>query len=220
VKFVSLSFSLGLLFVLAFAGAADVRAADVRVVTLSPSEDVSFPYQCSWGYDADERCYRDDSSRLPVGGVDDGAASKVWRAALRFPLAALPPHAVVLTAELALRYDGVCVAPRRRTRPCDGRGFEFEAHPVFTDDWSSVRELEYGPAVSWASLDELSAPDWVIWDVTDLVADWLAGVPNRGVLLQLDAGLEDFAVAGPAFPSSVFPESSVRPRLTVWYQLE
>ena len=136
-----MKFASVLLVALALAGAAlvaDVWAADVRVATLSPSADVSFPYQCSWGYDADERCYRDDSSKLPLGGSNDGAASKVWRAALRFPLAALPPGAVVLTAELALRYDGVCAAPRRRTRPCDGRGFEFEAHEVGAQNLDSI----------------------------------------------------------------------------------
>ncbi len=91
---------------------------------------------------------------------------------------------------------------------------------MFTDDWSSVRELEYGPAIAWAAVDPSSAPVWVTWDVTDLVADWLLGAPNRGVLLQLTSGLEDLAVGGPAFPSSSFPDPAVRPRLTVWYLRE
>jgi hypothetical protein len=52
------------------------------------------------------RCFTDRSDRLGVGGVDD----KVWRAALRFSLDALPPGATVVTAELSLA--------------CDGRGFD------------------------------------------------------------------------------------------------
>jgi hypothetical protein len=52
------------------------------------------------------------------------------------------------------------------------------------------------------------------------VADWILGVPNRGVLLQLLDGTESFDVPGPAFPSSSFAEPAVRPRLVVWYLLE
>src|SRR2546421_8354662 len=92
---------------LALAGSA--HAADLRVVTLSPVEDVSMPFWCSWGYDWDERCYRDDFDRLGVGGVDD----KVWRSGVHFSLAALPPQAMVVTAELSLWYDRTCVAPLR-----------------------------------------------------------------------------------------------------------
>jgi hypothetical protein len=202
--------------VLALSCASLARASEVRVATIAPEVDVSFPYWCSWGYDWDERCYRDDSERLPFGGAGD----KTWRAALRFPLAALPPGALVLTAEVSLFYDGVCTAPLRRTTPCDGRGYEFEAHPVYTENWSRARELEYGPAVAWASLDASAEPQRVTWDLTDTVADWMLGVPNRGVLLQLLEGTESFENAGPAFLSSSFPDVSVRPMLTVWYLLE
>jgi len=196
--------------------ASVARAADVRVVGIAPSEDVSIPYRCTWGYDWDERCYRDDSARLPLGGAGD----KTWRAALRFPLAALPPGALVLTAELSLYYDGVCTAPLRRTQPCDAPAFSIEAHPVYTARWSTARELESGPAVAWAWLDAADGHQWVTWDVTDTVGDWILGVPNDGFLLQLPDDSESFDVAGPAFPSSSFPDASVRPRLTVWYLLE
>ena len=40
-------------------------------VSIAPSADVGLPFWCDWGYDWDERCYRDDTARLPVGGVDD-----------------------------------------------------------------------------------------------------------------------------------------------------
>jgi hypothetical protein len=192
------------------------RAADVRVVTIAPEEDVSFPYWCSWGYDWDERCYRDDSDRLPFGGAGD----KTWRAALRFPLAALPPGALVLTAELSLHYDGTCTAPLRRITPCDGRAYAFEAHSVYTAPWSTARELEVGPAVGWVWLDGGAEPQWVTWDITDTVGDWMLGVRNNGILLQLLDGTESFDVGGPAFPSSSYPDPAVRPRLTVWYLLE
>src|SRR5438105_15905276 len=115
-------FALVVIAALVLAGSAQ---ADLRIVTLQPVQDLSLPFWCDWGYDWAERCYRDDSERLGVGGVGD----KVWRAGLRFSLDVLPPQATVVTAELSLWYDRTCVAPWRRTRPCDGRGFELEAHP-------------------------------------------------------------------------------------------
>jgi hypothetical protein len=203
---------LALVATLALAGAA--RADDVRVVTLSPVEDISLPFLCNWGYDWDERCYRDDSDRLGVGSVGD----KAWRAALRFSLDALPPGALVVTSELSLRYDRTCVAPFRRRRACDGRGFELDAHPIFTARWSAEREVELGPAVSVASLDPLAEPSWVVWDLTDLVSEWQSGdLPNDGVLLKLPDAEEESGSSGPSFPSSSYPDRALRPRLTVWY---
>jgi hypothetical protein len=198
---------------LAFAGVA--RAAEVRSVALTPAEDVSLPFRCDWGYDWAERCYRLEGARLGVGG---GEPDKVWRSALRFSTSALPSGATVVTAELSLWYDGTCVAPRRRSKPCDGRGFDFGLHPIFTPRWSAEREVEYGPEVGLASLDPLAAAQWVVWDVTDLVGDWLSGgLQNNGVLVKLVDGEEDFAVSGPLFPSSRSASTAARPRLTVWY---
>src|SRR5512133_3037288 len=68
------------------------RAGGLQTVALPATEDVSLPFLCNWGYDWQERCYRDDFDRLELGGAGD----KVWRSALRFSLAALPPSASVV----------------------------------------------------------------------------------------------------------------------------
>jgi len=197
---------------LALAGAA--RGAEVQVTTLHPSADVSLPFWCDWGYDWDERCYRDDGVRLAVGGERD----KVWRSALRFSTTAIPVGATVLTAELSLWYDGTCIAPRKTSRPCDGRGFAFGVHPIFTPRWFAEREVEPGPQVGLASLAASAPAQWVVWDVTDLVADWASGgLSNYGLLLKLVDGQEDYGSSGPLFPSSIYADASLRPKLTVWY---
>ena len=61
-------------------------AARAAVISIPAEADVGLPFWCDWSYDWEARCYRDDGPRLPIGGVDD----KVWRAALRFPLAVDP----------------------------------------------------------------------------------------------------------------------------------
>jgi hypothetical protein len=190
------------------------RAGDVRDTTLSPVEDVSMPFFCDWGYDWDDRCYRDDSARLSLGGESD----KVWRSALRFALASIPTGARVVTAELFLWYDGTCIAGQKRFRPCDGRAFEVEAHAILTARWSSEREVEINPVPYAADLETGALPQWVTLDVTELVAAWHDdGVPNNGLLLKLADDDEAYDVPGPAFPSSEYPDPSVRPRLGVWW---
>jgi hypothetical protein len=208
-------FVVALFVALALAGSA--RASDVRVIAVEPVEDVSLPFWCDWGYDWEERCYWDDFDRLEVGGVDD----KVWRSALRFSLAALPSGALVVTAELSLSYDGTCVAPRRTTRACDGRGYELEARPILTERWFSEREVDLGPGVAFADLEPFAPPGRLTWDLTDLVSEWQSGgLRNDGVALKLADGQEEFDSGGPAFPSSGYADPALRPRLTVWYVLD
>lgn len=207
-----------LLVLLAFAlvaGAATARASAYETVVLPAVDDVSLPFLCSWGYDWEERCYRDRLDRLELGGAGD----KVWRSALRFPLEGLPPSATVLTAELRLRYDATCVAPRRRAIPCDGRGFEIEARPIYTEDWYSRREVSFGPTIATAELGPGAAAAWVVWDLTDTASEWFSGgLANEGIiLLKLADEQEDYDVGGPAMPSSRFGDAEVRPRLVVMY---
>ena len=204
---------LALIAALLLAGIA--HAAGVQDVTLHPVEDVALTFWCDSGYDWDERCYPDESDRLGVGGVDD----KVLRGALRFSLASIPPGALVVTAELSLWYDTICVRPFRRIGPCDGRSYEIDAHPIFTPRWFADREVAFGPVAATSELPPFASPGWFVLDVTDLVGAWQTGdQPNDGVLLKLTDGQEDFGTSGPAFPSSSYANPELRPRLTVWFQ--
>jgi hypothetical protein len=198
--------------VLALVGAAQASADSVAA--LPAVDDVSLPFMCGWGYDWEERCYRDDLDRLELGGAGD----KVWRSALRFSLDSLPPSATVLGAELWLRYDGTCVAPRRRMIPCPGLGFSMEARPILTTNWYGRREVAFGEAVGWADLEPGAKQRWVVFDLTDTVAGWLSGaLANDGILVKLVDEEEAYDVGGPAFPSSSFADESLRPRLVVDY---
>src|SRR5215211_7428539 len=138
---------------------APARASGIETVTISPTEDLSLPFWCDWGYDWDERCYRDDSERLGVGGVDD----KVWRAALLFSLDAGPARAGVITAELSIWYDGTCVAPRKTLRPCSGRAYQLDAHPILTPRWLAEREVDIGGLAAVAALDAFAPSRFLFW---------------------------------------------------------
>ncbi|HKO75090.1 MAG TPA: DNRLRE domain-containing protein [Gaiellaceae bacterium] len=180
----------------------------------TPVEDVGIPFWCDWGYDWDERCYRDDTARLPVGGVDD----KVWRAALRFSLDGLPMGARIANARLELYFDGACVAPRRRVGPCANPEYAVDAHAVLSPSWTKEREVDFDPVAAASTTVSAAFAHWSAWDLTELVSAWVFGaVPNRGVLLKLAEEEEDFGVGGPYFPSSSFGTASIRPRLVVSY---
>jgi hypothetical protein len=195
-------------------GAAPARAEVAPTVYRTPpTADVSLPFWCDWGYDWDERCWRDFSDRLSVGGDVD----KVWRSALHFPVSGIPPGSVVVDATLSLSFDGVCVAPRKTSRPCPARSYTIDVHPVLSHDWLHEREVELGPLVArgqfWAG-----TPQRLLWDVTDLVVEWVeAGAPNDGLLLKLADQEEDFLVSGPQLPSSEFANAALRPALEVTY---
>jgi hypothetical protein len=203
-----------LLLVLAFMSAV-VPAAPAAITVRTPVDDVGLPYWCDWGYDWDERCYRDPGTRLPIGGVDD----KVWRSALRFSLAGIPAGATVESARLELYFDGVCVAPLRRSMSCPSGYFTLDAHRIASADWYHEREPEFNGDVedeTWVAGTD--APRWLVWDLTGLVQSWTAGVwPNDGVLLKLTDGDEDFGTSGPYVPSMSFSSVALRPRLVIVY---
>jgi hypothetical protein len=200
---------------LALTGSVPAAAEPAPVaVRLQAVQDVSLPFWCSWGYDWEERCYRDDTERLPIGGDAD----KVWRAALRFSLATIPSDAVILDAALNARHDATCLGPRRTTRPCAARGYAIDLHPILGPDWFDEREVEIGPAFSRASIPLGTRPEWLTWDLTGLLEEWLTGArANDGVLLKLVEREEDLMVGGPKLPSAAFADPAVRPTLDVVY---
>ncbi len=188
-------------------------ATNSIVYRTSPSADVSLPFWCDWGYDWDERCYRDFSDRVAIGGDAD----KVWRSALRFPLSAIPPGSVVDSATLFLSFDGVCLAPRKTEQPCPARSYTVDIHPVLSRDGFREREVDFGPLAEQGSF-WAGAPQRLSWDVTNLVIDWVQhGAPNHGLLLKLADAEEDFLVSGPRLPSSEFANGELRPLLEVTY---
>jgi hypothetical protein len=189
-------------------------ADGTHVVRLAAVQDVSLPFWCEWGYDWDERCYRDDGDRLPIGGDDD----KLWRAALRFSTASLPPGSAVVRAVLSLHHDARCLGPRKTVRTCEPRGYEITAHPILSPDWFDERELDFGPAVASGVLPSADQSERISFDLTDLVAEWVnRSQRNSGVLLRLSDDHEDFGVGGPSLPSSTFEQSALRPQLEIAY---
>jgi len=205
--------ALFLVALLAAAGPARAESHPI-VYRTAPSADVSLPFWCDWGYDWDERCYRDFSDRLSVGGEAD----KVWRSALRVPLSAIPRGSVVLAATLLLSFDGVCIGPQKTNRPCPARSYTIDVHPILSRDWFHERELDFGPLVAQGSFSAGVAPQRLEWDVTDVVIAWVErGADNDGLLLKLADGEEDFFISGPKLPSSEFAKTALRPALEVTY---
>jgi hypothetical protein len=206
---------IALILVALVASAAPAGAETSLVVyRTAASADVSLPFHCDWSYDWDERCYRDSSDRLAVGGEAD----KVWRSALRFPLDAIPRGSVVDSATLSLSFDGVCLAPGGTEQPCPLRTHTLDVHPVLSGDWFSEREVYFGPLAEQLSLWTGAGAQRFSCDVTNLVTDWVQhGVPNNGLLLKLADGEEGFGVGGPKLPSSEFADAALRPVLEVTY---
>lgn len=199
--------------VAALGAAGSAPAGATAVYRAGAVEDVSFPFWCDWGYDWEERCWRDFSDRLPVGGDAD----KVWRAGLRFDLGPIPPGSSVLSATLELSFDRVCLAPRMASRTCPARTYTIDVHPIYGADWFHEREVEMGPYVARSSFWAGRAQR-LSWDVTDQAIEWVEyGAPNDGLLLKLADSQEDYGVSGPKLPSADYSAAELRPALEVRY---
>ena len=203
-----------LLLALIMLGVAGPAGA-TTTVSVPPSADVGLPFWCDWGYDWEERCYRDDGTRLPIGGSDD----KVWRAAFRFTLGQIPASAEIAAARLYVHHDGTCIAPRLRSVPCGELGYVIDAHRILSPSWFREREVEIDPRSLYAEVVLAGwTPQWLVWDLTELVRGWHRGlVPNNGLLLKLQDGDEAFGYGGPYLVSASHPTNSLRPRLVVSY---
>jgi hypothetical protein len=200
--------------VLIVAAAPAGAGQSTSVLVLPAAQDISLPFWCDWGYDWDERCYRDDGDRLPIGGDED----KLWRAALRFQTTALPSDARIVSARLRLFHDARCLGPRKTLRICGPGAYELEAHEILSADWFHERELELGPAITATEIPSADVKQWLAFDLSELVADWVEGArPNRGVILKLDDAQETYGSGGPKPPSSTFADTTSRPRLVVTY---
>jgi hypothetical protein len=191
--------------------------ADAASVTLAPSVDIGLPFWCDWSYDWEARCYTDDGSRLPVGGVDD----KVWRTALRFDLGSIPPGGTITSAILRIFHDGWCVAPRLAAVQCPWRSYTVTGHRIWSADWFAEREPDVDRRASaTATLPAGSPSRWLAWSLTTLARGWHAGtIENNGVALKLADSQEDIGSGGPYLVSSSGPDPAARPRLVVTYSL-
>jgi hypothetical protein len=204
-----------LLLALVPLGVAGPAAGGSATLSIPPSADVGLPFWCDWGYDWEERCYRDDGPRLPIGGSDD----KVWRGALRFTLAHVPASAEIDSARLHVHHDGTCIAPRLRSVPCGELGYVIDAHRILSPSWFREREVEIDDRSLYAEVVLAGwTPQRLVWDLTELVRAWHRElVPNNGLLLKLQDGDEAFGYGGPYLLSSSHPTSALRPRLVVSY---
>jgi hypothetical protein len=202
-----------LLFVVAALAFVLAPAGRAGTVVLAPVADISLPFVCSWGYDWEERCRHDDGPRLLIGGDVD----KLWRAALRFSLAPIPPGSSIVDARLELWYDGACVGPGRTVVACPWRPFTLTANPIWSPNWLKERELDFDDPMSTLVLAAGARPGWLSWDFVDIVSEWWWGHrANEGVLLRVAEG-ETFLSSGPAPPSSSHSLPWRRPRLVVTY---
>lgn len=148
-----------------------------------PSQSATFRWTCLG-------CPSENDGRLYVG-VD---VDETYRGAMKFDLSAIPSGSVALDATLEVYHDGQCF---RGTRPATelSSGNCSPPHAItvleVTSPWSpSSRTGDFATAASALEASHVggSTPEWLSFDVTDLMNDWLSGyAENYGFLLQRTA---------------------------------
>jgi Tfp pilus assembly protein PilX len=185
-------------------------------LTLAPSQDTFLGGESTLAYGSNISLYL-------------GFGAREWRPLLEFDVTAIPAGAIVTSATLRLHNwdDGASTAG----------ALSVQAHRV-TEPWTATwagskganwydRMKQGGGALPWATLggafdagwsasasfDSALAPQWVEWELSPLVQEWVDGVsPNQGVLLVPDSGS-----AWANLRSSDFSDSAFHPQLVIEY---
>jgi RHS repeat-associated protein len=179
-------------------------------ITIQPSsQDASFNAACP-------SCTPYLDTKLYIGTT----ATETWRSAVQFNLADVPAGASVTDARMKLYYSGNCVPPADGI--CKPLSAKLDAHRM-TSAWttaSASSSLAFDPTPV-ASLNFTTIADadvqWLAWDVTGTVKNWLNGTQtNYGLLLKRET--EPQSASGPAPVSRRYTtEVGLQPKLEVTY---
>ncbi|HVF20811.1 MAG TPA: DNRLRE domain-containing protein [Mycobacteriales bacterium] len=140
-------------------------------------------------------------------------ATDPWRAAVKFDLADLPGSANLASADLQLFFNDSCILGQCSV------AHTVTAHRV-TGSWaqgSPSSAFTYEPtALASVSSPTATEFEWLTWNVTQTVKDWVDGVsPNEGVLLRKTD--ESLNTDGLSLPARRYREPSQGPRLVMTY---
>ena len=178
-------------------------------ITIQPDfQDASFNFACS-------TCTGVTSDRLSIGTTTSGSP-QTWRSALQFTLSDVPSGATVSSANLKLYFDGTCLNP---PAACGATAHQIDVLPM-TSSWSpakKVSQLTFGTSLGSYTLPLGASAQWMSWDITQRVKDWLTGqATNYGLLLKRNP--ESLNASGPRPPSRNYaPEPTLGPMLEVTY---
>lgn len=139
-----------------------------------------------------------------------------WRPGVQFDLGSIPSGAVVTDAQLRLFYDGFCFTVGSG---CPATTHQFDAHRM-TNPWSTSTtwtNVAFDPTVlSSFTLPLNPSNQWMSWNVTQTVTNWLSGTqPNYGFLLKRNT--DALGSGGVGTPGRRFAEATLRPKLDVTY---
>ncbi len=154
-----------------------------------------------------------------------GAASDVNRTLIRFDLSPIPRGATVHTARLRLHcwgtgaWEPVTITAHRMSQTW------VEGTQVYADEedaasWNELGAQNSGPPIARAVLDagRTRGNEWLEWDVTSTVADWVGGEENHGFLLR---AADETQASNLWLYSAEYPASAaLRPQLRMDYSLD
>ena len=215
-----------------------------QTVSLEPEAD-NWISSCSSGCAVNNGAMSELRGRSSWWGPAGDEEPKNFRSLLRFDLSSLPDDpSLIVQADLALYYwDRPHDDPVGRTYDVlalTNSWDEMESSWQARDDYNSAEPLywdsyttgvpAYQPGggdfdpVAYASTQvPADISQWMIWDVTDLIDDWLSGVvANEGLLIKDSEEIEADPGGGSVswlarFRSGEYSEAEFRPYLEVTY---
>ena len=136
----------------------------------------------------------------------------IWKSAVQFDVGDIPRGVDVSSASLRLWHDATCP-----DRNCDNN-LGLSAHRIMSywDATTTEGNVSYdSTALSEFTLVKNAAPQWLTWDTTQLLRDWISGEKaNFGLFVRRTTS----SSAGTTVPSSRYSgDPDVRPHLQVTY---
>jgi hypothetical protein len=135
----------------------------------------------------------------------------IARAYLQFNLSAIPTGVDIVSADLKLYHNS-------STGTTD---LTIRIHKV-TSSWQEntltwINQPDYHPTPESSRLVNVDITDWLSWDITNLLQEWLDGsTPNYGLVLKdTDEALGNTYIQ--CFSSDYIDETSLRPKLEIIY---
>ena len=154
-----------------------------------------------------------DTGWLFIGGDN----SWTWWPALKFNLSSVPADATILDAEFDL-YSGYreCIEVESPQDWC--RAHDLDVHRLHVPFSLSTQTgwLVYGGALGSYSLPEGYPGQWLTWDVSETIQDWVSGAaPNYGFLVKRNP--DSTSGGGPMVHGNFSPSPTLRPMVWIEY---
>ncbi|HKN50970.1 MAG TPA: DNRLRE domain-containing protein, partial [Amycolatopsis sp.] len=149
-------------------------------------------------------------------------STNTWRPGVQFDLSSIPAGASVTGASLGLYYNGYCLATANPGCPNTSHTVDVHRMTAAWNTSSTTSQIQFDSTILSSFTLPAGAPnEWMTWDVSTAVKNWLSGTwSNYGLFLNRDPD-NTLNLSGPYPPGMRYTaDTTVLPELNVTYNTD